>query len=76
MIDHNQSKVFVIVVNYNQDQYTADCINSLLESDYENFQICLIDNGSDAVVKERLKRLLPSSDKLKLLFLPKNLGYD
>jgi GT2 family glycosyltransferase len=75
MIDQSQSKVFVIVVNYNQDQYTVDCINSLLDSDYENFQICLIDNGSKAEVREKLGRLLPNNDKLTIHLLSKNLGY-
>lgn len=75
MIDRIQSKVFVIVVNYNQDQYTVDCVNSLLESDYENFQICLIDNGSRDEVRENLERLLPANDKLATHLLSKNLGY-
>lgn len=75
MTKYNQSKVFVIVVNYNQEQYTVDCIKSLLDSDYENLQICLIDNGSSSQVRNELKRLLPKSDKLTLYFLSQNLGY-
>ena len=74
-MEQNQSKVFVIVVNYNQDQYTVDCINSLLESDYGNFQVCLIDNGSRKEVREKLECLLPDSDKLTWHPLPENLGY-
>lgn len=74
-MDQGQSKVFVVVVNFNQDQYTVDCINSLLESDYENFQICLIDNGSRDDVRQKLEENLPESDKLLFHPLPENLGY-
>ena len=39
-------KVVVITLNYNQNDYTIKCINSLLNSNYNNFNILLIDNGS------------------------------
>jgi len=75
VIEQSQSKVFVVVVNYNQDEYTLDCINSLLESDYHNFQVCLIDNGSNDDVVKKLTQKLPASDKLIFHSLPENLGY-
>ena len=41
-----EKKVAVITLNYNQIEYTVDCVKSLLKSDYPNFEIILVDNGS------------------------------
>jgi GT2 family glycosyltransferase len=40
-------KIHVIILNYNCWKDTIECINSLLESTYSNFQIFLIDNNSN-----------------------------
>ena len=48
-------KVLIITLNYNQSEYTLKCIDSILMSDYDNFSILLIDNGSSEEIL-RIKR--------------------
>ena len=40
------NKVSVILLNYNSWKDTVECIDSLLQSSYENFNIIVVDNCS------------------------------
>ena len=42
----NEGRVAVILLNYNQWKMTAECVESVLKSDYPDFTVLLIDNGS------------------------------
>ena len=70
-----EPKVVVVTLNYNQNDYTLDCVNSLLKSDYPNLEIVLVDNGSTAENFISLKESLPRDNRLKIYRLSKNLGY-
>ena len=65
-------KVVVIMLNYNQNDYTLKCVDSVLESEYENFEILLIDNGSSKENFIDLKEKLPIHNKLILKRLEEN----
>ncbi len=71
----NKEKVIVITLNYNQNDYTLACINSLLNSNYDNFQVFLIDNGSTKQNYLTLKKQLPKDDRILLSRLEENRGY-
>jgi poly-beta-1,6-N-acetyl-D-glucosamine synthase len=44
---HSRSPlVSVIVPAYNEEKVIANCVNSILASDYKNFEIILVDDGS------------------------------
>lgn len=42
----SKSKVSVVVPVYNIEQYVKKCVKSVVEQDYENIEIILIDDGS------------------------------
>lgn len=67
--------VVVILVNYNQNEYTLKCVESLLDSDYNNFKIVLVDNGSTQKNGDELVRNLPNHDKFIFKRLVDNRGY-
>lgn len=67
--------VSVITLNFNQNEYTLKCVESILKSNYHNFQLLLIDNGSKVENFKKLKENLPKDSKLKLLRINDNLGY-
>jgi GT2 family glycosyltransferase len=69
------TKVSIITLNYNQYEYTVECIKSLLLSDYNNFSIYLIDNGSTNENYNRLLESLPKNNKLHIERLEQNIGY-
>jgi GT2 family glycosyltransferase len=70
-----RNKVIIITLNYNQNDYTLKCINSLLKSNYINYNIILIDNGSTEKNFNLLKRKLKKDPKILLIRLEKNRGY-
>jgi GT2 family glycosyltransferase len=36
----------IIIANYNGEKYLNNCLNSLSKTKYENFKICIVDDGS------------------------------
>ena len=41
------SKVYIVVLNYNTWQDTIECLESIYKSRYDNYQIILVDNNSN-----------------------------
>jgi len=62
-------KVSIIIVNWNGKQYLEDCIKSLIEQNYNDCEIIVVDNnstdGSENVVKKfKGVKLIKNSDNL------------
>jgi GT2 family glycosyltransferase len=70
-----QEKVIVIILNYNQNHYTLKCIDSILESNYSNYEILLVDNGSNEENYKELKDKLPINSKINFQKIELNKGY-
>lgn len=47
--------VSVAVISYNQKEFLRDCINSILEQDYPNFEIVIADDGSTDGTQDMLR---------------------
>lgn len=67
--------VVVVTLNYNGSSFLQECIDSILDSDYSNFKVIVVDNGSKDNSLELLERLYGSNDKVIILKNNKNLGY-
>ena len=67
--------VLIITLNYNQNDYTLRCIQSILESNYSDFKILLIDNGSEPENLAQLEASLPADNRLKFKKISVNKGY-
>ena len=70
--------VSIIVLNYNGKKFLKECIDSLLQQTYKNFEIVFVDNDSHddsvAFVKKRYKKHI-SSKKMKLVLSNVNTGF-
>ena len=51
-----QPKVFVVIINWNGENDTVACLDSLLQLDYDNCHIVISDNGSRETSLEVLKK--------------------
>ena len=67
--------VIIITLNYNQNEYTLKCVESVLKSFFKDFLILLIDNGSTKKNYKELKKNLPNDKKLILKRIENNIGY-
>ncbi len=76
MVADNSVKVIAITLNFDQVEYTKDCIQSLLESQYNNISILLVDNGSTIDNFKTLTKVLPITDsRLIVKRVENNIGY-
>jgi GT2 family glycosyltransferase len=67
--------VAVITINYNLASDTIRCIDSVIASEYEDFLIYLVDNGSSQEDYQTLTDSLGSTSHVRILRLEKNCGY-
>jgi len=45
--DKNFPKVYIIILNYNGWNDTIECLETVFRNDYPNFQVIVVDNGSE-----------------------------
>ncbi|MCX5715769.1 MAG: glycosyltransferase, partial [Candidatus Omnitrophica bacterium] len=62
----------IVVLNFNQERYTSECLFSLRNMAYKNFRVILVDNGSNDGSGRRLKNKFP---EVELLESGQNLGF-
>lgn len=68
-------KVVAVTLNYNQNDYSVKCVESLLESNYPNLEVLLVDNGSTPENSKSLVSALPKDDRLHVHLIEENIGY-
>jgi GT2 family glycosyltransferase len=71
----HSEKAYVLILNWNSWQDTIECIESVLKSNYKNFQIIVIDNNScdnsvDYIIRYLNCELCPILNKHKHRILP------
>jgi len=69
------SKVAVILLNYNKFELTRDCIESLLRTGYAKLEIIVIDNGSEENDKNKLAKFCSQYDEVFLETISPNIGF-
>ena len=67
-----EPKVVIVVLNWNGKCVTAECLASLKEVDYSNYEILLVDNGSTDRSQEYFRAHYP---EITLLENEMNLGF-
>lgn len=65
--------LYIIILNWNQWQLTAECIRSLQRVDYDNLHLVVIDNGSIDDSVEKLRDEF--GQEIILILTNQNLGY-
>ena len=65
-------KVSIIILNWNGKNDTVECLDSLKEMTYPNYEIILVDNGSIDGSAEYLKKLYP---EIEFIENGENLGF-
>jgi len=69
----------IIVLNYNGEKFLGDCLKSLLETDYPNFEVVVVDNNSNDRSVELVKSIKPLFEAKGIRFVlienSENLGF-
>lgn len=66
------SKVSVIIPNYNGKKYLRDCLDAMECQSFRDFEVLLIDNGSDDGSGDLIRKEYPW---VRLIFLRENTGF-
>jgi len=65
-------KVFTIILNYNGKETIKQCLNSVFQSRYPNFEVVVVDNNSKDGSFELIRKFFP---KAHLIRNEKNIGF-
>ena len=65
-------KIITILINWNQEEDTTECLYSLRESNYKNNKVVVVDNGSIDGSIDVIKKKFPEATVIKN---GKNLGF-
>lgn len=69
----NDPCVSIILINYNGREDTIECVNSLLNINYSNFNIVIVDNCSTQ--EQNFGEELNKTDKVSIIWSNENLGF-
>ena len=64
--------ISIIILNYNSGDFLTNCVDSIKNSNFENFEIIIVDNGS---TDESLENCKTKFNDLNFIENEKNLGY-
>jgi GT2 family glycosyltransferase len=67
-----QSKVAVIIINWNGKHLLEECLSSVENQDYSNYKIILVDNGSSDGSVKFVEEKFP---EIEIISLDKNTGF-
>jgi len=68
--------ISVVVVNYNQMEFTRSCISSILENTtYPNYEVIVVDSGSSYQNLLELRHVFRNESKVKLIDVGTDVGY-
>ena len=65
----------IIILNYNGIRFIERCLRSILETDYPNFEVILVDNGSTDGSLEIALRLFGKNQIVRIIRNERNLGF-
>jgi len=64
--------VSIVIVNYNGKKYIEQCVKSVLSTNYPNFEVIVVDNGSEDASVESLKKKY--GNRIRIICNERNLG--
>jgi hypothetical protein len=69
------SKVTIIVLNWNGWNDTLECLESLTQISYPNYQIIVVDNGSTDGSAGKIRQWAAGKANIEIIELKENIGY-
>ncbi len=70
----NRGKVSIIIPAYNNEPYISECINSVLNQTYENYEIIIVDDASEDDTLYIAKELALQNDCIRVVNNDENKG--
>jgi GT2 family glycosyltransferase len=74
-IDQRTPLVSIIIINFNGGRYIIQCLNSVLNTAYPNFEVILVDNNSNDGSLKMICNLFGKEHRLRIYPLKVNIGF-
>ena len=68
-------KIGIVILNYLAYQDTIECVESILLQSFQNFEVVVVENGSDNDSLLRLQERFGNDNKISILSTGKNIGF-
>jgi GT2 family glycosyltransferase len=75
LIQDNTPMVSIIILNYNGANYLKQCLFSVLESKYRNFEVIFVDNASTDSSLSVIEKNFANDKRLRTIRSGENLGF-
>jgi glycosyltransferase involved in cell wall biosynthesis len=69
---NNAPRVSVIMTVYNAEEYLEQSISSVLRQDFDDWELIIVENGSEDHSRRILERF--HDQRIRIFYLPKNIG--
>lgn len=66
--------VSIITPSYNSARFINECVSSVLEQTYTNWELIIVDDASDDNSRELISNIAETDNRIKFVFLTKNIG--
>ncbi len=73
-MSRKKQTVSIIIANYNGEKYLSKCLKSVLASDYKNYELILVDDGSDDDSITIIKKYCAIDKRINLIENERNIG--
>lgn len=71
----NRIMISIIILNYNGNRFLLNCLRSVLSTDFPDFEVILVDNGSTDRSIELARTVYGNDPRLFFIMNPQNLGF-
>ena len=75
MAEIKKDSVSIIIVTWNSAKFIADCLESILEQSYRNFEIIVVDNNSEDETVRLVQKFRKKFKRLKIIKNEENAGF-
>lgn len=66
--------VSIITPSYNSARFINECVGSVIEQTYTNWELIIVDDASEDNSREFISTIAASDDRIKFVFLTENIG--
>jgi len=76
LVNKLEAKVSIVIISYEALPFLRKCVSSILKNtEYQNYEIVIVDNNSSEAVKSYLRELEKNCPKVRTIFNDHNAGF-